>query len=163
MIARLREELVSRQRWLTGQEFSEGLALTQVIPGATVVQMATYVGCQLRGTRGALTAAVSFILPSFSLMVLLTALYTSQWALPVVRPLFRGLGAVVVALILNACLVLGRTTLHGRQGAALAVLALFAITLKVGLPLVLAGAALLAIPLYERARSSGPPAGPRPQ
>jgi chromate transporter len=163
MLARLREELVGRQRWLTGQEFSEGLALTQVIPGATVVQMATYVGCQLRGTRGALAAAVGFILPAFSLMVLLTALYTSQWALPVVRPILRGLGAVVVALILNACLVLGRTTLHGRQGVALAVLALLAITLKAGLPLVLAGAALLAVPLYHWARSSGPPPGQRPQ
>jgi chromate transporter len=153
MMAHLKGDLVGKRRWLSDQDFKEGMALCQVIPGATMVQMCTYTGYRLRGIRGALMAAVGFVLPAFLTMTVLTAIYFHAGSLPVVRALFRGLGAVVVAIVLNACLTLGRTTLQGWQGILLAALALLAMLLKVNFLVVLLGAAVLAIPLYRLARA----------
>ena len=151
MMAYLKGDLVGKRHWLSEQEFKEGMALCQVIPGATMVQMCTYTGYRLRGIPGALLAAVGFVLPAFVAMTVLTALYFRAGSLPIVQALFRGLGALVVAIVLNACLTLGRTTLQGWQGVLLAALALGAMLLKVNFLIVLVGAALLAIPLYRYA------------
>ena len=154
MMAYLKADLVGRRHWLSEQEFKEGMALCQVIPGATMVQMCTYTGYRLRGIPGALLAATGFVLPAFLTMTALSALYFHAGSLPVVRALFRGLGAIVVAIVLNACITLGRTTLQGWQGAVLAALALLAMLLKVNFLVVVLGAAVLAIPLYRLVGSS---------
>lgn len=155
MMGYLKGDLVGKRRWLPEQEFKEGMALCQVIPGATMVQMCTYTGYRLRGISGALVSAVGFVLPAFLAMTILSALYFHAGSLPVIRALFRGLGAVVVAIVLNACLTLGRTTLHGWQGVLLAALALSALVLKANFLVVLTGAAALAIPLYRFAGAGG--------
>ena len=160
MMAYLKSDLVGKRRWLSEQEFKEGMALCQVIPGATMVQMCTYTGYRLRGIQGALVAALGFVLPAFLAMTLLSALYFHAGSVPVIRALFRGLGAVVVAIVLNACLTLGRTMLQGWQGIMLASLALLAIVLNVNFLAVLVGAAVLAIPLYRFA-GAGAATAPR--
>jgi len=157
MMAHLKAEMVGKRRWLSEPEFKEGMALCQVIPGATMVQMCTYTGYRLRGIPGALAAACGFVLPAFFTMTVLTALYFRAGSLPIVQALFRGLGALVVAIVLNACLTLGRTTLQGWQGILLASVALLAMVLKVNFLIVLLGTALLAIPLYRFAGPSTPP------
>ncbi len=149
MMAYLKSDLVGKRHWLSDQEFKEGMALCQVIPGATMVQMCTYTGYRLGGIPGALLAATGFVLPAFLAMTVLSALYFHAGSLPVVRRLFQGLGALVVAIVLNACLTLGRTTLQGWQGFLLAALALVAMVFKVNFLVVLVGTAVLAIPLYR--------------
>jgi chromate transporter len=149
MMAYLKGDLVGKRRWLSEQEFKEGMALCQVIPGATMVQMCTYTGYRLRGIQGALAAAIGFVLPAFLLMAGLSAAYFAFGELAVVKALFRGLGAIVVAIILNACVSLSRTTVQGWRGALLAALAFAALLLGVNLVLVLAGAALLALAFFQ--------------
>jgi chromate transporter len=77
MMAHLRADVVDQRRWMTAGEFAEGMALCQVIPGATMVQMSTYVGYRLHAVPGAVAAACGFILPSFLAMTTLSALYLS--------------------------------------------------------------------------------------
>jgi chromate transporter len=154
MMAPLRALSVGKQQWLTEQEFKEGMALCQVIPGATMVQMAAYVGFRLRGLPGALMAATGFILPAFLLMAGLSAAYFRFGDLPLVRALFRGLAAIVVAIVLNASLSLGRTAIQGWQGVILAGLAFGALALRANLVLVLLGAALLALVLFPRPKAA---------
>jgi len=148
MMAHFRADLVERRAWIAAEDFSEGMALCQVIPGATMVQMSTYVGYRLRGTPGALVAALVFVLPSFLAMTLLSVLDFHSASLPVIQALFKGLGALVTAIVLVACVKLARTTMYGWQGILIAVLALVALLLHVNFVLVLTGAAALAIPLY---------------
>lgn len=157
MMAHLKVEIVAKRCWLSESEFKEGMALCQVIPGATMVQMCTYTGYRLRAVPGALAAACGFVLPAFLSMTVLTALYFRSGSLPVVHALFKGLGALVVAIVLNAALTLSRSTLHGWQGVALAALALAAMVLRVNFLLVLLGTALLAIPLYRRGGGAAMP------
>ena len=75
MMEPIRHRVVQEKGWLTNKEFIDGVALCQVVPGATVVQLATYVGCRLRQARGAIMAAAAFILPAFFLMLGLSFLY----------------------------------------------------------------------------------------
>ena len=77
---------MEKQNWLQPLEFLDGLALCQMLPGATVVQMAAYVGYRLRRTPGALSAAAGFVLPAFVLMTGLSYLYFHYGALPWVKP-----------------------------------------------------------------------------
>jgi chromate transporter len=148
IMAYLKSDLVGKRGWLSEQEFREGMALCQVIPGATMVQMCAYTGYRLRGIGGALAAALGFVLPAFLLMVGLSAAYFTFGELVLIKALFRGLAAVVVSIILNACVGLTRTAVHGWQGLLLATLAFAALALGVNLVLVLAGAALLALALF---------------
>jgi chromate transporter len=158
MMAYFRRECVGKWHWLTEQEFKEGMALCQVIPGATMMQMATYMGYRLRGLSGATVAAVAFVLPAFLLMTGLSAAYFAFGELTLVKALFRGLAAIVVAIILNACVSLARTTIHGWPGVILMGLAFAALALRVNLLLVLLGAALLALTLF-RGEPTPAPAG----
>ena len=155
MMAHLRQECVGRRHWLTEQDFKEGMALCQTIPGATMVQMSAYIGYRLHELPGATVAAVGFVLPAFLLMTGLSAAYFAFGDLASVRAVFTGLGAIVVAIILNACVALTRTAVHGWQGVLLVILAFAALALRVNLLLVLLGAALLALALFRREASPG--------
>ncbi len=63
MVGYVREVTVERRRWLRPAEFSEGLAVSQIVPGATPAHVISYVGLVLRGPAGAALAATCFILP----------------------------------------------------------------------------------------------------
>jgi len=159
MMAPLQTTCVGKRQWLTEQEFKEGMALCQVVPGATMVQMVTYVGYRLRQLPGALAAAGGFVLPAFLLMTALSWAYFQFGDLAPVRALFRGMAAVVVAIVLNASLSLARTAIHGWQGVILAGLAFGALALRVNLVLVLLGAALLALLLFPRSKAGAASTG----
>lgn len=127
MLEPMRRQVVEKQRWLDQEDFWDGLALCQLLPGATVVQVATYVGQRLRGPLGALAGAAGFVLPAFLLMLGFSWLYVRYVDLAFVQALSRGLNAVVIALLLQVFFRLGQTA--GRHwldvvlaGAALAAL-----------------------------------------
>jgi chromate transporter len=86
----------------------------------------------------------------------LSAAYFTFGELAFVKALFRGLGAIVVAIILNACVSLARTILQGWWGSVLAALAFAALAVGVNLVLVLAGAALLALVLFRDEQTPSP-------
>jgi chromate transporter len=155
MMAHLRQQCVERHRWLTEQEFKEGMAFCHLIPGATMMQMAAYVGYRLRGPAGALMASVAFVLPAFLLIVGLSAMYFTFGDLTLVKALFRGLAAVVVAIIFNACVTLRKTTVQDWRTAIMAAMAFAALALKASLVMVLVGAALLALVVLRQPLGAG--------
>ena len=63
MVEPIRRRVVATKGWLSQGEFLDGVALCQVVPGATVVQLATYVGYRLRRVLGGLAAAVGLCCP----------------------------------------------------------------------------------------------------
>jgi chromate transporter len=122
MIPYIQKMAVVQRRWLDDLAFSRGLALCQVLPGATAMQMAAYVGLRSRGAWGALSCYFGFALPAFIMMMILSHLYQQSRDLPLVSTLFGGLQVVVVAIVANAAVSFGlRYLLHGRH----AVISLF--------------------------------------
>ena len=75
MVAYIRQMAVEERRWLEAGDYDDGVALCQMIPGATAMQSAAYVGLRLRGIAGAAIAFVGFGLPAFVLMMTLSWLY----------------------------------------------------------------------------------------
>jgi chromate transporter len=140
MVAYIRDLAVKRKGWLDARTFDEGVALCQTVPGATAMQTAAYVGLRLRGVAGAAVSYVGFGLPAFGLMWGLSAAYSRTHSLPAVVSVFSGLQAIVVAIVANAAVAFGKTTLkHWRHVpiTALAV-ALYACGLSPFLVIVLA-------------------------
>jgi chromate transporter len=123
VISQIRALVVHQRRWLTDQEFAEGFALAQSLPGTNAGNAATYVGLKLRGWRGACVSLTGFILPSMLMMVALAILYRHLRVLPDTDRLFHGLNAAVVALIIVTAWNIGRNTLIKQWQWALAVMA----------------------------------------
>ena len=113
MIAYIRRMSVEKNHWLDRETFQAGVALCQVIPGATAMQAAAYVGLKARGTLGAAAAFVGFGLPAFLLMMVLSSLYSRYQDLPAAISLFVGLQAIIVGIVANAAVSFGGGTLKG--------------------------------------------------
>ncbi len=111
MIAYIRKMTVEKMHWLEAETFSDGVALCQMLPGATAMQTAAYVGLKTQGLPGAGASFIGFGLPAFVLMLSLAALYTNNHNLPLVISAFSGLQAIIVAVIANAALSFGKNTL----------------------------------------------------
>ncbi len=111
MIAYIRRVTVERKHWLDVESFNDGVALCQMIPGATAMQVTAYVGLKKRGIEGAAVCFVAFGLPAFLLMLTFAALFSYTHNLPVVVSAFKGLQAIIVAIVANATLTFGQTTL----------------------------------------------------
>lgn len=141
MVGYVREVMVERRRWVSAKEFAEGLALCQLIPGATLTQVISYVGLLLRGPAGAAAAAVCFISPGALLVLMISVFYFRWQALPAVQVLSHGVGAVVVAILVYACLRLAKTSLPNLPTYAIAAAACLAYLMHLNAFVVVLGAA----------------------
>jgi chromate transporter len=129
MLQKLKTVVLERH-WLSTEEVDEGLALVQLYPGPIMPDFTAYVGHKLRGVLGATMAILGFILPSFVLMVLLSAAYFAYGSLPWVHPLFLGLEALVVGTVFNVTIDFGQRSLKGRSEALIALAAFAALIFK---------------------------------
>ena len=166
MVSPIQRRVVQEKGWLSQKEFLDGLALCQIVPGATVVQLVTYVGYRLRRTPGALASAAVFILPAFVLMLILSALYFSYGNIAWVKSVSRGLGVVVIALLLQAVWHLSQNVRQHWLDAGIALLALLALWFKANYLLVFGVAGLLRLILTLRLFPDQAPPGenlPRPK
>jgi chromate transporter len=123
MIVYLRKLAVGEKKWVDGESFQDGVALCQTIPGATVMQMAAYIGLKVRGVRGAVACYIGFGLPAFLLMLALSFAYARTHELPAVVSAFSGLQAVIVAVVANATLSFGKTSLKNWKNGLIALVA----------------------------------------
>jgi len=123
MVAQIRKMAVGKKEWLSDASFRDGVALCQMVPGATAMQAAAYVGLRSRGIGGAAASFIGFGLPAGILMLILSALYVRAHALPAVVSVFNGLQVVVVAIVAHAALTFGKTWLKEWRGVLIALAA----------------------------------------
>jgi chromate transporter len=114
LIGYMHRDLVERRKWVTEDEYRDGLALAQLAPGPLAAQLATYLGWARHGVRGASAVSVAFVLPSLSMVLLLSIAYVRFGGLPWMRGAFYGIGAAVIGLIATSAMRLARKTL-GKQ------------------------------------------------
>ncbi len=148
-------ELATRRKWVTREDFSEGVALCQSIPGATAMQSAAFVGLRAAGVRGALAAYVGFGLPAVLLMLAASAAYGHLAGLARIEAGLHGFRAMIVALVANAAFDAtrrnARTALDGVVAAACAA----ALYLRANPAVVIAAAAALEVLLHRSASPQG--------
>jgi len=132
--------------------------MTQMIPGATAMQVAAYVGLRTRGGPGALMAYAGFGLPAFLLMLGLSALYFSAQELPPVMAAFKGLQCIIVAQIFHASINFAKRYLDSLSAQLLACGAGIWVGLRGNPILALAAVCLLALFMFKEEAGSGPSA-----
>ena len=95
----MQRDLVEARGWIEKRDYDEGLALAQLSPGPLAAQLAIYLGWLRGRVLGAALVSLAFILPSFVMVVALSALYVSYGGLPWMQGAFYGVGAAVIAII----------------------------------------------------------------
>src|SRR5216683_100449 len=111
LVGAMQRTLVEERRWLTREDYVEGLAMAQLAPGPLAAQLAMYIGYVTGGVVGATAVGVAFVLPSFLIVWLLAALYVRFGGLWWMQAVFYGVGAAVIAVIARAAIRLSKTTL----------------------------------------------------
>ena len=102
MLPYIRRDLVERKKYLDSEQFDFGLAMAQMLPGATLVQVATYTGYQTQGYVGAFIAALGIFAPAALLIYLLSIIYFLLKNMPFIPHVITGMNAVIVIILIDA-------------------------------------------------------------
>src|SRR5213594_3230254 len=116
----MQAEIQERRQWTSKPRFLEGLGLVNVLPGATMVQLAIFLGYQRAGWWGGLLAGLCFTAPAFVVMLILAAAYATFGVSPLLRGALYGLGPVVLAIFVSAVFRLGKSALRSWTHALIA-------------------------------------------
>jgi chromate transporter len=149
VIALMEDEFVQKTKVIPAEEFLHGVGLAQIL-GPFAVNTAFFVGYRLHGLTGAAAATVAFLLPSVSMVVLLSFLYFQYHTIPALEGVLRGVGPVVIALILAAAWSMGRKAISGWPAAALFTAGILTGILKVNAVWVLLAAGALGVLLGRK-------------
>jgi chromate transporter len=112
-------------------EIREGLAMVQLYPGPILFDLVTFIGYRRRGTLGAISAALGFILPATTMMLVVAWLYRTYGEVPEVRSLSVGLGAAVLGVIVHVTTDFAQKNLHRIAEWACALMAFVAAVLGI--------------------------------
>jgi chromate transporter len=99
LIGYMHRDLVEKRQWITEEDYREGLALAQLMPGPLAAQLGIYLGYVHYGVAGATLTGLAFVLPSFLMVVLLGMAYKLFGGLSWMQSLFHGVGAAVIGII----------------------------------------------------------------
>jgi len=109
ILALMKKVIVNEKAWISEEEFMNALSLSQILPGAVGVTLFGYIGHKLRKPWGGILAPFSFVLPAMIVITSLAWAYFTYGNLKFVHSIFMGLGALVVALLINATLIMGKS------------------------------------------------------
>lgn len=95
----MQRDLVDTRRWVSREDFVQGLALAQLAPGPLAEQLAMYLGWVRGRLLGATLVSLAFVLPSFVVVLGIAIAYVAFGGLPWMQGVFYGVGAAVIAII----------------------------------------------------------------
>lgn len=152
MIPLMQDVSVNQYHWLSQSQFSAAIAMGQVTPGPVAIS-ATFIGYKVAGILGAVTATLGIFTPSILIMYLLSKFYLEVRKNRITQGVMHGVVPIVVALILNVAISLGRPAIHSFwQSMVIALVAILAIKYEVNYGLLIIGSMLCGIifKLYGR-------------
>ena len=144
-VAMMRDEVVTRRRWLSDREFLDLVAATNLIPGPNSTELAIHIGHRQAGWPGLFVAGAAFILPATLIVGTLAWAYVHYGARPDVRSLFYGIAPVVIAIVAHALWGMAKTAISSAWLAVLGGASATAVLLGMHELAVLAGAVVIAM------------------
>lgn len=148
VVTETKKNIVQRKQWISEEELMNGITLGQLLPGATYCSLTVYIGYRIRGVAGAITSFIAFLLPPFMVMVLLSYLYFQFGALPLVKVLIKGIGAIIVGLVANAIVDVGKSAIKDLKAVIIALLSLAIMMVYPNIFVILIAAALMGLLFY---------------
>jgi chromate transporter len=156
MLAFFEKELVRKRKWLSHEEFAEGVVIGQLTPGAPIVNTGIFIGYTLRKLKGALATVAGQVLPSFFLVLIIAYLYIKYSDIPLLRSILKGIGAAVVGLVASVVYSMGKKFLKSYKSISFAVLSFVCLAVfrlnPIAIILISGFAGLL---VYRKERSDG--------
>jgi chromate transporter len=126
-IAIMHRELVERRRWLSEERFLHALNYCMLLPGPEAQQLAIYIGWLMHRTAGGIVAGAFFVIPSIFILLALSYVYVAYGNVPAVAGALAGFKPVVVAIVVEAVLKIGRRALSARAHYLIAAASFIAI------------------------------------
>lgn len=111
----IQEEIVTNHQWLTQQEFTDLITISQMTPGPIAINSATFVGNQIAGIPGSLVATLGSIVPSIIIVTILASVYMKYRNLDSLQYVLKTLRPAVVAMIATAGMSILLTSFWGDQ------------------------------------------------
>ncbi len=162
-IAVMHRILVEEKRWIGETRFLHALNYCMLLPGPEAQQLAVYIGWLLHRMRGGLVAGTLFVLPGMVALMALSWLYAGFGEVGVVKALFFGLTAAVLAVVLEAVIRVGKRALKNRTMGAIAALAFIGIFFfAVPFPIIIVAAGLIGFAGNAAGVAAFRPAAARP-
>lgn len=127
LVGYMNRDLVERKKWITEEDYKEGLALAQLAPGPLAAQLGIYLGYVHYGIWGATLTGLAFVLPSFFMVVALGAIYEAYHGIPWMQAVFYGIGASVIGIIAYSAFKLTRKSISKDLWAIYGVAAVYTV------------------------------------
>ncbi|MBE9114017.1 chromate transporter, partial [Nodosilinea sp. LEGE 07298] len=149
-IAMIHNEAVVRRGWMKEDQFLEGVAICEMLPGPASTQTGIYTGYLRAGQLGAVVAGVCFILPAFLIVLALSWAYFRFQGVPQIENLFLGISPVVIAIIFGFCWKLSKKAIKDWQSVAIALTVLIlSLLFRVNILLLFLLAGLAGLAMYR--------------
>ncbi len=163
LVGYMQRDLVERDKWVSPEEFSQGVALAATLPGPLAAQLAMWIGYLRRGIAGCTVASIGFVGPPFAIVLGIAALYLRFEETTWLRSLFYGVGPAVAALIAEASYRLARRYIPDWKMAILALCCLIVtVVIQAELAFIFIAGGLIGVFLYAPPwRGEGRPQAPK--
>jgi len=109
MVPMIKYEAVTNLKWLTEEEYADILAIANALPAPLATKLSAMVGYRVAGWPGVLIAETAAIMPTALVMVFLGSLIMTFADTPALQAMLAGVRPVVVVLVLQAALDMGKT------------------------------------------------------
>jgi chromate transporter len=119
LIGYMHHDLVEERKWISEEEYKDGLALAQLAPGPLAAQLGIYLGYVHYKVIGATLCGLAFILPSFVMVLAIGVAYRLFGGLPWMQAIFYGVGAAVVGIIAISSYKLTEKSISKMNGKAI--------------------------------------------
>ena len=121
MLVLAQRYVVETHHWLTLEEFTDVVAISEVTPGPVIVNLATFVGSKVAGLKGAAASTLGLTVFPFIILYIISIKYSQFKDYPAVQHLLAVIRPIAIALIIVAILKLFRTSIPDLKSGAIAV------------------------------------------
>ncbi|MEH7178517.1 chromate transporter [Neobacillus vireti] len=125
MIPLIEREVVHKKKWLKIEDVTDVFALAESIPGAIAINSSTFIGYRIGGIRGAVAALLGIFLPTFFIVVVLSIVFLQIQGNPKIEAAFQAIRASIVALIVYAGYMIGKSAIIDKTTLCISVGAIF--------------------------------------
>lgn len=98
----MRQEFVTKRKWLSEEQFFEYLGISNLIPGPNAAELALMIGYLHLGVWGLILAGISYIVPAMIVVLILAWIYVEFGTLPELTGILYGIKPVIVAVLISA-------------------------------------------------------------
>ncbi len=146
MLPFIEKEFVEKKKWLTKNEMIDIFALAQSVPGIIAINASSLTGYRLAGAMGAIASSIGVILPSFTIIVLITPIFYKLQTIESITKAFMGIRVAIIVMLSFTLFRMAKSTLKDPFSIAIFVLALIAIfVFNTNLMYVVAGASIIGL------------------